>query len=167
MEHRHALVSYDEDDNVIFSHKEHIMTTLTLTECECSCCNCTEPATTTDDWGIPVCDECSRYVIDADGDLHCAREDDIEEVTECCGAGGQTRTYYRLRPPVMPESDPTGHYAVVWETSGKEYQVIARYTTLAEAEQAVEAHDWPPPADHTRYLCGYAVARWHDQENKS
>lgn len=42
-------------------------------ECECTICVCSEPATTTDDGGVPVCAECAKYVVDAEGDVHCAR----------------------------------------------------------------------------------------------
>ena len=65
--------------------------------CDCTGCGCTEPATTCDAQGIPVCEACAEYVCDEDGDVHCSRGDDIETVTECCGAGGQTRRFLRLR----------------------------------------------------------------------
>ncbi len=124
-------------------------------KCECNACD--NPATGTDDGGNPVCDECREYAVDEDGDAHCAtHSDDVEIVTESCGAGGQTRSYARLRPPGMPGEDPTGSWAVYWE-SGDDSHVVSRHTTQAEAEQAVAAHDWPPPGDHTRYLCGYGV----------
>jgi len=130
--------------------------------CECSACGCDEPATTTDDGGTAVCATCADYAIDEDGDVHCARCGDVEEVVECCGAGGQTRSYYRLRPPTMPETDPEGTWCVWWETVGDDSHVVDRYASRVEAEQAVAAHDWPRPGDHTQYLCGYGVRRLDD-----
>lgn len=41
-------------------------------KCECSC-GCDESATTTDG-GVPVCEECDDYTVDADGQVHCSRE---------------------------------------------------------------------------------------------
>lgn len=34
---------------------------------------------------------------------------------------------------------------------------VTRRTTRELAEQAIAAHDWPPPGDHTQYLCGYSL----------
>lgn len=130
-------------------------------ECECSSGACREPATRIDEGGTPVCDACADYVIDVQGDIHCAScdSDDVEQVVESCGAGDQTRSYYRMRPPAMPESDPDGEWCVWWETAGSDSHVVERYATRAAAEQAVAAHDWPRPGDHTQYLCGYTVRR--------
>lgn len=41
-------------------------------ECECQGCGCDEPATTTDDGGVPVCEECADFTCD-DGDVVCSR----------------------------------------------------------------------------------------------
>lgn len=126
-------------------------------ECECVGCCCSDPATTTDDSSIPVCDACSEYTVDADGDVHCSNMDDVEVVTESCGAGNQTRSYVRLKPPEMPEEDPEGEWACYWETAGNDSHVASRHSTREEAEQAVASHDFPRPGDHTQYLCGYVV----------
>lgn len=131
-------------------------------ECACASCGCSEPATQTDDGGEPVCDACAEYAIDADGEVHCSRCDDVEEVTECCGAGGQMHSHCRLRPPQMPKSDPDGGWAVWWESTGAESHLVERYATRAAADQAVAAHDWPRPGDHTAYLCGYGIRRLAD-----
>jgi len=50
-------------------------------KCRCTCCDCTEEATTTDDGGVAVCDECSTYFVDDDGTVHCSRE--TKGFTEC------------------------------------------------------------------------------------
>ena len=126
-------------------------------ECECTACGCSEPATTTDDGGCAVCAECAEYTVDDDGDVHCMRCGDVEIVTESCGAGNQTRSYARLIPPEMPESDPEGEWACYWDTVGDDAHVISRHATRESAEQAVAAHDWPRPGDRTAYLCGYVV----------
>ena len=135
-------------------------------ECECSSGQCSEPATRTDDGGTPVCDACADYAVDEDGDVHCASCDsgDVEQVTETCGAGGQTRSYFRLRPPAMPEVDPEGEWGVWWDTVGDDAHLVSRHTTRAAAEQAIAAHDWPRPGDHTQYLCGYGVRHLIDGE---
>lgn len=129
-------------------------------ECECCGCDCANAAVTTDDGGVPVCEACSVYTIDDDGHVICSqseRGDELEEITECCGAGGQTRTYTRLRPPTMPQEDEDGEWACYWETVGDDSHVVSRHSTRELAEQAIAAHDWPPPGDHTQYLCGYAL----------
>jgi hypothetical protein len=77
-------------------------------QCQCTACGCTELATTTDDCDIPTCAACAEYTTDDDGEIHCSRCDDTEVVVESCGAGGQTRTYIRIRPPEMPPADPHG-----------------------------------------------------------
>jgi hypothetical protein len=62
-------------------------------DCECMC-GCCETATQYDDAGHPVCDKCAEAVFDEDGECHCNGPNgtrDVEIVTECCGAGGQTR----------------------------------------------------------------------------
>jgi hypothetical protein len=131
-------------------------------ECACVACGCSEPATCTDDGGTEVCDACSEYTVDSDGDVHCSNMDDVEVVTESCGAGFQTRSYVRLKPPEMPEEDPEGEWACYWDTVGNDAHVVSRHTTRDEAEQAVASHDWPRPGDHTQYLCGYAVRQLVD-----
>lgn len=76
-------------------------------QCACHACSCEQPATTTDDGGVYVCGACADYVVDDDGDVicsRCERSDEIETVTECCGAGGQMRTYTHWRAPEGPES---------------------------------------------------------------
>ena len=125
--------------------------------CECDCCGCQEPAVTTDDSGDPVCGECEEYTTDEDGQVVCSRDPRAETVCESCGAGEQMRSYVRLRPPAMPESDPAGEYALYWDTAGNESGVVARFATLEEAQDAVGAMDFPMPGDHTNYLCGYCV----------
>ena len=66
--------------------------------CECTACGCCgEPAEAQDE-GVAVCAVCADYTVDADGEVVCAGcTDRVERVTESCGAGGQTRTYLRLR----------------------------------------------------------------------
>jgi hypothetical protein len=130
--------------------------------CECSGCGCDEPATMTDDADVPVCDECSDYALDDAGEVHCSREDDVEIVTESCGAGDQTRSYARMRPPEMPETDPDGEWALYWDTVGDDAHVVDRYATREDAETAVLAKDWPRPGDHTAYLCGYEARQLVD-----
>jgi len=126
--------------------------------CQCTACGCNEIATTTDETDTPLCDACEEYVVDEDGTIYCERCPEVEVVAEACGPGtlgpGAVRTYLRLRPPDPPEEDPDGEWACCWESCG-EVEVISRHTTREEAEQAVAAHDWPPPEDHT--LCGYVV----------
>lgn len=140
-------------------------------ECECCGCGCSDPATTTDDGGVPVCAACAEYTVDSDGEVHCSNMGDVEVVTESCGAGNQTRSYARLKPPEMPEEDPEGEWACYWETAGNESHVVSRHSTRAEAEQAVNAQDFPRPGDHTKYLCGYVVrelvdGRWTRPEEE-
>ena len=72
-------------------------------ECECCGCGCSEPATCTDDGGVPVCGECLDYTLDDDGQVVCSRDERVEIVTESCGAGNQTRSFARLKPPAEPE----------------------------------------------------------------
>ena len=131
--------------------------------CECVGCGCDQPATTTDDASVPVCDDCAYYTVTDDGDVLCSRCEGTEYVTETCGAGGQTRTYLRQSPPEEPPSDPDGEWACYWETvdGGR---LVSRHATREQAEQAVRAKDWPPPWDHTQYLCGYGVRRLVDDE---
>lgn len=126
-------------------------------ECECTGCGCSEPATCTDDQGIPTCAQCQDYTTDEDGQVLCGRCDGVETVVESCGAGNQTRTYLRQAPPEMPATDPAGEYALYWETVGDDAHIVSRHATLEQAKQAVRAKDWPRPGDHTAYLCGYSV----------
>jgi hypothetical protein len=77
-------------------------------ECQCTCCGCDEPATCTDDGGIEVCDACQDYTTDDEGTVICSRDERTEVVCESCGAGNQTRSYVRLKPPEMPETDDAG-----------------------------------------------------------
>lgn len=129
---------------------------------ECQCVEgCTEPAVVVDDGDNLVCDGCEEYACDDDGQPVCAHccADQVEFVAESCGAGGQIRSYARMRPPEQPEQDPDGAWACYWETVGDDAHVVSRHATREDAEQAVRALDWPPPGDHTRYLCGYEVRR--------
>ncbi|MGC1582706.1 MAG: hypothetical protein WA766_14560 [Candidatus Acidiferrales bacterium] len=77
--------------------------------CACTAwnCDCDDPATTTDDGGVAVCEVCAQYVIDADGQVHCAQCDDVEVeiVTESCGAGHQTHSYARIKPATKMETN--------------------------------------------------------------
>jgi len=130
-----------------------------IIDCECQACDCSEVATTSDDGGVPVCAECETYVVDDDGDVHCSRCEDVEIVQESCGAGQQTRTYARLKPPARPDADPAGEWACYWDTVGDDGHIVSRHATREAAEQAVLAHDWPKPGDRTAYLCGYCVRR--------
>ena len=132
-------------------------------KCECTC-GCDEPATRTDDAGMPVCGACSDYATDDDGEVVCSRSGRTEQVTECCGAGGQTRSWTRVLPPRSPRADPAGEWACYWETAGDDAHVVSRHSTQAEAEQACDSHDWPPPGDHTDYLCGYSVRQLREGE---
>ena len=133
-------------------------------ECQCTCCGCDEPAVTTDDGGVEVCGACAEYTCDDEGCVVCSKDDRTETVTESCGAGNQMRSYVRIKPPQMPESDATGEYCLYWETVGDDAHCVTRYTTRDEAEQAVAAKDCPRPGDTTNYLCGYAVRQWIDGE---
>jgi len=47
--------------------------TMSEHDCQCTGCSCDAEATTTDDQGIPVCDECASYCIDEDGEVICSR----------------------------------------------------------------------------------------------
>ena len=133
-------------------------------ECQCTGCGCSEPATCTDDSGIPVCAECQEYTTDDDGSVVCSRDERVEIVTESCGAGNQTRSYARLKPPEMPEEDQEGLYALYWETVCDDAHVCKRFATREDAEQAVAAKDWPRPGDNTQYLCGYSIRKLIDGE---
>lgn len=132
--------------------------------CQCSCCGCDEPAVTTDDGGNAACEACADYTCDDDGCVVCSRSGLTETVVVSCGAGSQTRSYVRRKPPEMPESDGDGAYCMYWESVGNDACVISRYATRAEAEQAVAATDWPRPGDNTNYLCGYSVRQFRDGE---
>ena len=130
--------------------------------CQCTCCGCDEAAVTTDDGGVEVCEKCAEYTTDDDGCVVCSKDDRTETVTESCGAGNQQRSYVRLKPPEMPESDATGEYCLYWATCGDDNHVVSRYATRDEAEQAVAAKDWPRPGDNTNYLCGYEARQLVD-----
>lgn len=132
--------------------------------CECSACGCVELATTIDDGRNRVCAACEEYTCDDDGEVLCSRCEGVETVTESCGAGNQTRSYLRKSPPEMPTEDADGKYALYWDTVGRESGAVARFATLAEAEQAVGAKDWPRPGDNTQYLCGWTVRQLLDGE---
>ena len=135
------------------------MDAVRLTKCECGC-GCGEDATTSDG-GVALCAACAEYAVDPEsGEVVCSRDPRAEEITECCGAGGQTRSYWRLRPPAAPAVAPDGEWACYWHTVGDGSRVVSRHATKAEAEQAVAARDWPAPGDHNRYLCGYEVRQW-------
>ena len=131
-------------------------------KCACTACGCSEPATCTDDGGVEVCGACSDYAVDDDGEVHCSNCDDVEIITESCGAGNQTRSYARIKPPETPEADPEGEWACYWDTAGDDAHVVSRHTTRDEAEQAVASHDWPRPGDRTQYLCGFEIRQLVD-----
>jgi hypothetical protein len=133
-------------------------------KCQCGCCGCEEPATCTDDSGTEVCDDCQEYTTDDEGNVICSRDERVEIVTEPCGAGNQTRSYVRIKPPEMPETDADGQYALYWETVGSDAHVVERFSTIADAVQAVAAKDWPRPGDNTNYLCRYGVRQLIDGE---
>lgn len=133
-------------------------------ECECTGCGCSEPATCTDDQGVPTCEACRDYTTDDDGNVLCSQCDGVETVVESCGAGNQTRTYLRQTPPPAPESDPAGEWACYWWTVGSDAHVVSRHTSAELAAQAVAAKDWPRPGDRTDYLCGYEVRQLVDGE---
>ena len=127
-------------------------------QCECGC-GCGEAATTSDG-GVYLCGACAEYVVDpTSGEVTCSRDPRAEEIVESCGAGGQTRSYWRLTPPAAPAVAPDGEWACFWTTIGPGSRVISRHETEADAAQAVAARDWPAPGDHTRYLCRYEVRR--------
>ena len=128
-------------------------------ECECGC-GCGEVATTSDA-GVALCEACAEYTTDPEsGEVVCSRDPRAEEVTVCCGAGGQTRSYWRLCPPAAPAPSPDGEWACYWNTVGDGSRPVSRHETEAEAAQAVAAQDWPAPGDHTHYLCRYEVRQW-------
>lgn len=129
-------------------------------KCVCVACDCSEPATGTDDGGEEVCDACSNYTTDDDGDVHCSNCEDTEVVSDSWG-----RSITRIKPPEEPEEDSDGDWACYWKTVGNESRVVARYGTKESAEQAVAAKDWPKPSDSsTQYLCGYCVRELVDGE---
>lgn len=132
--------------------------------CDCSACDCDEPAVMTDDGGNAVCEACENYTTGDDGEVLCSRCNGVETVVESCGAGNQTRSYLRQVPPVMPDADADGEYALYWDTAGDGSHVAARFATLAQAEQAVAAKDWPRPGDNTHYLCGWEARQLIDGE---
>lgn len=122
-------------------------------ECQCTSGCCTELATTTNEC-LALCEGCTEYAVDDDGEVHCAHcDDDVEYVTE---------GYYRLRPPEMPAADPAGAWSCYWATALDDEGPVSRHATRDDAEQAVAAHDWPPPGDRTDYRCGYEVRRLVD-----
>ena len=51
--------------------------------CNCNC-HCSEPATTTDDNGVPVCLACASYTVDDDGDVVCSRMTEGGTVCHIC-----------------------------------------------------------------------------------
>jgi hypothetical protein len=120
-------------------------------KCSCTACGCADLATTVDDADSLVCAACADYVVNSDGEILCSRCEGVEHVTD------GTRTQLRLRPPERPPEDSEGIWACYWDTVGDDAHVVSRHATRAEAEQAVAAHDWPPPWDHTTYWCGYTV----------
>jgi hypothetical protein len=136
----------------------HVVSDVT-TRCACLSCGCEELATHYDsDAGDRVCEACIDYVCDDDGEVYCSRNDATEYVQD------GSRSYLRLAPPEMPEEDPEGEWACYWGTCGDDAHVVSRHSSRGEAEQAVKAHDWPPPGDHTKYLCGYEVRELVDDE---
>lgn len=52
--------------------------------CHCGC-GCSEPATTTDDSGERVCDECASYLVDDGGEVVCSRRTASWTVCHVCG----------------------------------------------------------------------------------
>ena len=129
------------------------------TRCTCSSCGCEELATHYDsDAGDRVCEDCIDYVCDEDGEVFCSRREETEY------AWDGDRKYLRLAPPEMPKEDPEGEWACYWGTVGDDDHVVSRHSSREEAKQAVEAKDWPPPGDHTQYLCGYGVRHLVDDE---
>ena len=130
----------------------------TTQQCECGC-GCGEAATTSDE-GVALCEACAEYVVTESGEVICSRDPRVEDVTESCGAGGQTRSYWRLTPPAAPATTPDGEWACFWTTIGPGSRVISRHETEADAAQAVAARDWPAPGDPTHYLCRYEVRQW-------
>jgi hypothetical protein len=127
-------------------------------KCQCEC-GCDNPATTVDDGGFPVCEECSLYVVDEYGDVHCSKSDDVEVIQDSWG-----RSITRFKPPKYPEEDPEGEYALWWESTGDESHLEGRFSTLEEAKQALTSMDWPKPGDNTKYLCGYGIRKLVDDE---
>jgi hypothetical protein len=125
--------------------------------CDCDACSCAEPATERCE-GTVVCGACAIYVVDDDGEVLCSNCEGTEIVYD--GPRGD-HIYLRAAPPQMPEEDPSGEYALYWDTADTtESRVVARFTSREDAEQAVLAQDWPGPTDHTQYLCGYQVRQW-------
>jgi hypothetical protein len=129
-----------------------------VTRCTCSSCGCDEFATHYDSEAGRVCAECAEIVCDENGEVYCSRCPETEYAQD------GSRSYLRLAPPDMPEEDPRGEWACYWGTVGDDAHVVSRHSSREEAEQAVDAHDWPPPGDHTAYLCGYEVRELVDDE---
>jgi hypothetical protein len=135
----------------------HVVSDVT-TRCTCSSCGCDELATHYDSEADRVCEECTNYVCDEYGEVFCLRCEETEYARD------GDRIYLRLTPPEMPEEDTEGEWACYWGTVGDDEHVVSRHSSRDEAEQAVKAHDWPPPGDHTQYLCGYEVRELVDDE---
>jgi hypothetical protein len=67
-------------------------------KCQCCSCGCDDPATTTDDASVPVCEACAEYTTDGDGDVICSRMDRTAElISEIEEAG------YFEDPEIIPE----------------------------------------------------------------
>lgn len=79
---------------------------MTTIKCECWCCGCSEPATTRDDAGLDVCDECRDYATDDDGTVVCARDDRYVDAGFWTGGGseGVVGTGWVSRPTVRPRA---------------------------------------------------------------
>jgi len=140
--------------------RKAVMDAVRLTKCECGC-GCGEDATTSDG-GVALCAACAEYAVDPEsGEVVCSRDPRAEEITECCGAGGQTRSYWRIRPPVAPAVASDGEWACYWNTVGDGSRVVSRHATEAEAARAVVTRrQWVVAGGHPHYLYRYEVRQW-------
>ena len=105
-------------------HNEALHTLPGWPECECWGCGCTEPATQTDDGGVPVCDDCSSYTLDDDGQVVCSNMDVCEEcgesrLSDALDAGGNSTVRLtgcaceRAAAIAEEDRDEDGEWAVV------------------------------------------------------
>lgn len=118
-------------------------------ECECAS-GCSEPATTTDDSSTPVCGGCSEYVVDEEGDVHCASCDgDVEVTTDSWG-----HSVVVLSKPEEVSQVEAGAVVRFRNPYGcdRDWSVVEYYSTLEDAKRAAAYHS---DGFHRRHPNGY------------